>query len=116
MSKIYVPTRDEFQAGLTAYEKKERRGPVYFEALGRLREAWGRAEPMAEAIWLLLKSWHRQFYMFGALDLEALTTCIGKTMPELEQLRSRDIQTFCGGRANGKGTVSGVHSCHLPGE
>lgn len=92
---FHVPTRDGFQAGLTAYEKKERRGPVYFEALGKLRGAWRRAEPMADAISLLLKSWHREFYRFGRLDRKILAACIEKTMHELEQLRSRDIQTLC---------------------
>ncbi len=95
MPAFYVPTRDEFQAGLAAYEKKERRGPVYFEALGKLRGCWGGAEPMADAVWLLLKSWHREFYRFGPLDLKVLADCIEKTTHELEELRSRDIQTLC---------------------
>ena len=73
-STFHAPSRNEFKAALTAYEKKESRGPVYFEALGKLREAWGRAEPMADAIWLLLKSWHRQFYRYGPLDLNVLAT------------------------------------------
>jgi hypothetical protein len=50
---------------------------------------------MAEAIWLLLKSWHREFYRFGRLDLNALAACIEKNIHELEQFESRDIQTFC---------------------
>jgi hypothetical protein len=95
MPTFYVPTRDEFKAGLTAYEKYERRGPVYFEALGKLREAWGSAEPMADAIWLLLESWHRQFYRFGRVDLKTLATCIEKTMHDLDRLRSRENRTFC---------------------
>ena len=95
MSTFYVPTRDEFGTSLTAYEKKERRGPVYFEALGKLRGAWGRAEPMADAIWLLLRSWHRQFYRFGSPDLKILAACVGETTHDLDRLRSRDIQDFC---------------------
>jgi len=95
MPKFYVPTRDEFQAGLTAYERKEPRGPVYFRALRKLLGAWGSPETMAGAIWLLLKSWHREFYRFGRLDLRALAACIEKNIHELERLKSRDVQTFC---------------------
>jgi len=94
-STFHVPTKDDFKAALTAYEKKESRGPVYFEVVGKLREGWGRAEPMANAIWLLLKSWHRQFYRFGPLDLKVLATCIGNNIHDFDRLRSRDIQDFC---------------------
>lgn len=49
---------------------------------------------MADAIWLLLKSWHRQFYRFGPLDLKVLASCIASHTPDLDRLRSRDILDF----------------------
>ena len=95
MSTVYVPTNDEFKAGVAAYERRESRGPTYFEALERFRANWGKAGSMADAIWLLLKSWHRQFYRFGPVDLNALAACIEQTMHQLGQLRSRGIESLC---------------------
>src|ERR1017187_6230536 len=37
---IYIPSHDEFIDGINAYEQRERRGPVYFEALRLIRDGW----------------------------------------------------------------------------
>jgi len=50
---------------------------------------------MADAIWLLLKSWHRRFYQFGRIDLGTLAACIGDSMNDVNHLRSRKLQDFC---------------------
>jgi hypothetical protein len=63
----YVPTRDEFTAGMHAYERNEARGPDYFIALRQLTAGWSSADAMANAIWVLLKSWHREFYQYARL-------------------------------------------------
>lgn len=105
MAALYVPTSDEFSAGIRAYEKNERRGLTYFEALRNLRADWGRAELMADAIWLLLKSWHRPFYMYGPLDLKALARCVEETMHDLDRLRSREVLSLC---AADEPTVEGL--------
>jgi hypothetical protein len=93
--RVYIPTRDQFCAGIAAYEQKESRGPMYFKALRKLREGWSKAEVMADAIWLLLKSWHRQFYRFGPLDPKVLATCIERNTRHLDYLRSREIESLC---------------------
>ena len=46
---------------MRAYERNEPRGRDYFIALRQLTIGWGEASAMADAIWVLLKSWHREF-------------------------------------------------------
>jgi hypothetical protein len=95
MAMLYIPTKDEFDAGIAAYAKREHRGPIYFEAQSKLQTSWGNAALMAEAIWILLNSWHRDFYRFGSINLEALTSCIESNMENLDRIRSRSISSLC---------------------
>jgi len=46
---IHIPSQDEFCNGYEAYNRKERRGSIYFEALETVTENWGNAELMARA-------------------------------------------------------------------
>jgi len=55
-------------AALAAYRQRERRGPVYFEALNLISGGWGEASVIAEGIGILLRSWHNAFYRFGPFD------------------------------------------------
>jgi len=87
----YVPSRDEFWSACRAYEANESRGPVYFTALNRLMGGWGNAKEMAEAVGILLRSWHGYFYHFGMFDPILLETCIDGNMPALNGIRERDI-------------------------
>jgi len=73
---MYIPSQDEFIDGIRAYEQKERRGPVYFEALQLIRDGWGDPGAMAEGIGHLLHSWHMGFYHFGMYDSGDLQGCI----------------------------------------
>ena len=91
---LYIPTKDEFSAGVRAYERNEERGAVYFTALNRLTQGWGRTDAMAEAIGILLKSWHRALYRFGMFDPAALKQCIEKNLGVLTLIRSRSIDTL----------------------
>ena len=93
--QVYVPTEEEFQAGLRAYAQNESRGPVYFVALQQLARCGGEAQAMANTIWILLKSWHKQFYQFGKPDLSALAKCVEDHRPMLQALRGRAIDTLC---------------------
>jgi hypothetical protein len=65
------------------------------DACRDLGNPWGKAGPMAEAIWRLLKSWHRDFYRFGSVDLRALANCIEANMDDLDRFRPRGIASLC---------------------
>jgi hypothetical protein len=91
----YVPSKEEFTAGMYAYERHEPRGRDYFIALQQLTARWGEASAMADSIWVLLKSWHREFYRFGRLDLSELARCVENHMPVLNGLRGRTIDSLC---------------------
>jgi hypothetical protein len=92
---LYLPTKEEFLAAVDAYHRLEKRGPVYFEALRNLGASWGQPTAMAEAIGLLLKSWHMGFYRFGMFDLSALSKCVGENITDVNALRERDIESLC---------------------
>jgi hypothetical protein len=47
-----IPEREEFLAGVTAYDGNNQ---VYFEALRGLQLGWGNPTKMADAIWPWLK-------------------------------------------------------------
>jgi hypothetical protein len=67
---------------------------VYFTALKGLTQGRGRPDAMAEAIWLLLKSWHHAFYRFGMFDLALLRQCIEGNLGVLTLIRSRSIDSL----------------------
>ena len=91
----YVPSREEFSAGMQAYERNEPRGRDYFLALRQLTAGWGEPGAMADAVWVLLKSWHREFYRFGRLELSELAGCVETHLPDLNRVRGRIIDSLC---------------------
>jgi hypothetical protein len=91
----YIPSKEEFTAGMRAYEGNEPRGRDYFIALRQLTIGWGESSAMGDAIWVLLKSWHRECYRFGRLDLSELARCVETYLPILSGLRGRTIESLC---------------------
>jgi hypothetical protein len=91
---LYVPTNEEFSAGVQAYERNEGRGGIYFTALESLSQGWGLVDAMADAIELLLRSWHRSFYRFGMFDPAALKQCVETNLGVLTLIRSRSINSL----------------------
>jgi hypothetical protein len=91
---MYIPSHDEFIDGINAYEQRERRGPVYFEALRLIRDGWGDSGEMAEGIGRLLRSWHMGFYHFGMYDSGDLHGCISNHMSKVNAFRDRSIDSF----------------------
>jgi len=49
---------------------------------------------MADAIWVLLRSWHREFYRFGRLEQLDSAKCIEDKLHILETLRERTIESL----------------------
>ena len=94
-STFYVPTEADFAAGIRAYEQNESRGPVYFAALQQLNCCWGTPGTMADSIWILLKSWHREFYQYGRPNVSDITECVAKHLTTIDALRQRTIDSLC---------------------
>jgi hypothetical protein len=85
---IYIPSEEEFCKGYEAYNQNERRGPVYFEALGTVTENWGDAEVMARGVQRLIRSWNRFYANFNFSDL---THFMADNIEELNAYRDRHI-------------------------
>lgn len=87
-----VPSKEEFLAGITAYDGDNR---VYFDALHELQAGWGDPSKMADAIWPLLRNWHAPFYRWGTGDPKAIASGIEQNIGLLNDFRHRTIETMC---------------------
>ena len=61
---FHIPSQEEFRNGYEAYNQREKRGFVYFEALETVTENWGNAELMARGVQRLIRSWNRFYANF----------------------------------------------------
>lgn len=94
MTDDQLPTCEQFEAGIRAYEANEMRAGAYYDALAGVSAGWGNAADMAKGVRLLLDSWHQAFYRFGQFEIEALTACIAANLLSLESFRARSIATL----------------------
>jgi hypothetical protein len=91
---IFIPTRQEFRAGIEEFNRRDRRAYVYYVALEALELGWGDPVRMSRAIGVLLEIWNSAFYRYGAFDLPALTRCVADRLPALKALRFRTTQSL----------------------
>lgn len=91
MNSIQIPDPEEFRRGLEAFERNERRGCVYFEALSQISEFWGNSDGMAKGISKLIRSWNRFYANF---DFDRLVNCIDTNLPILDEFRNRSIESL----------------------
>ena len=94
MNSIQIPDPEEFCRGLEAYERNERRGCVYFEALNQVSQFWGNPDGMAQGISALIRSWNRFYANF---DFDRLVNCIDINLPIINEFRDRDIDSLSNG-------------------
>jgi hypothetical protein len=94
MNSIQIPDPEEFRRGLEAFERNERRGCVYYEALNHVSEFWGNSNSMVEGISWLIRSWNRFYANFNFDDL---INCIDINLPVIDELRNRSIDSLSSG-------------------
>jgi hypothetical protein len=85
---LHIPSREEFCNGYEAYNEREKRGFVYFEALQIVTENWGNAELMAGGVQRLIRSWNRFYANFNLSDL---THFMGDNIEHLNIYKSKHI-------------------------
>lgn len=88
---FHIPDCEEFRRGYVTYNERERRGPVYFEALTMIQENWGNPNLMAQGIQRLIRSWHRFYANF---DFDELSNCLDRNMAILSEFTNRNISTL----------------------
>jgi hypothetical protein len=66
---LHIPSQEEFRNGYEAYNQREKRSFVYFEALETVAENWGDADLMARGVQRLIRSWNRFYANFSLSDL-----------------------------------------------
>ena len=87
MNDDELPTCEQLQAGIRAFEENEKRGEFYHQALAN-SAGWGQPSAMAAGIKLLLDAWHQAFYRFGAFDPQQLEQTIAANFVALDSITS----------------------------
>lgn len=85
---LYIPSQEEFRNGYEAYNERERRGFVYFEALEIVTENWGNSELMARGVQRLVRSWNRFYTNFS---LSSLTHFMDDNIEHLNTYKGKHI-------------------------
>jgi hypothetical protein len=88
---FHIPDCEEFRRGYEAYNQRERRGPIYFEAITRISKTWGNPCGMAEGVSILIRGWN---YLFANFNLESLVDCIKNNLKTLNEFRNRKIDSL----------------------
>lgn len=89
---IYIPGYDEFRSGYESYNRLERRGSVYFEAISVINRNWRNPYLIAKGIERLIHCWNRFYANFS---LDELAGCIKRNLPYITKLRNRNIESLC---------------------
>jgi len=85
---FYIPDCEEFRRGYEIYNKREKRGLIYFESLRIVTEGWGNPEKMAKGVQRLIRAWNRFYANFNFNDL---INCINQNMERLNTFRKKEI-------------------------
>ena len=89
--EIYLPTCAEFIEGFRIYNQKERRGPIWFDALRIVQDNWGNFDRMSEGVRLIINGWNR---FYARYNDESLADAIKSTIRTLDNFRNREIASF----------------------
>ena len=88
---FYIPEYEEFRKGYESYNRFERRGPVYFEALSVINHNWRNPYFIAKGIERLIRCWNRFYANF---NFEELVECIKRNFPVVNEFRDRNIDSL----------------------
>jgi hypothetical protein len=88
---FYVPDYEEFRKGYESYNRFERRGPVYFEALSVINHNWGNTYFIAKGIERLIRCWNR---FYANVNFGELVECVKRNFLVLNEFRNRNIESL----------------------
>ena len=94
MCEIPNVTPSEFERGYQAFQAREPRDAMYKIATFLVRHFWGQPRDMADGMGVLLLTWNQAFYRYGSFDFALLEEALRTNMAVIEELRTRDIQSF----------------------
>ena len=86
-----VPSCEELQKGIQAFERNEKRAHIYFNAIDCIEPNWGDIDQMARGVEILLHGWHQAFYRFGDFDFDQLRGCIERNLEKINRFKNRDV-------------------------
>ncbi len=85
---LYIPSQEGFRKGYEAYNEREKRGFLYFEAMETVAENWGNPDRMARGVQRLIRSWNRFYANFSLPDL---TRFMSDHIEELNAYKDKHI-------------------------
>ena len=88
---FHIPSCDESRKGYEAYNQKEMRGRIYFDAVMRVTQTWGDPSGMIIQMSILVRGWN---YLFANFGFDELENCIRRNLRNLNEFRYRDIDTL----------------------
>jgi hypothetical protein len=94
MEDLELPTCEQLMAGIQAFEKNEKRGYMYYDALDRISDYWGTSTEMAYGVKMLLDGWPLAFYRCGYFNFSLLVECIQRNLELLDHFKQRSIRSL----------------------
>jgi hypothetical protein len=88
---FHIPGCSEFRLGYTRYNERERRGPIWFDALRIIERSWGNPTEMEIGVNLIIRGWNR---FYARYDRRAAVRSIRRNLGPLGQLRLRPIASL----------------------
>ncbi|WP_261974675.1 hypothetical protein [Geobacter metallireducens] len=88
---FHIPERHEFCSGYEIYNQRERRGPIWFDALEVINKNWGNASEMERGVSRIIRGWNR---FYARYDKNAVIASIDRNIDSLSNLRDRGIETL----------------------
>ncbi len=91
-----IPTIKEFNRGVEARRKHEKRDAMYKVASFLISHFWEKKDfaGIANGLGVLLLTWNQAFYRYGAFDFNKLEGCIKNNYSEIKKYRNSDISTL----------------------
>ena len=88
------PTKSEFLKRVKAFNKHEKRNPMYKVAIELVSNSWGKWDKVTDGLGVLLLTWNNALYRYGIFDFNKLETSLRRWRQELNQFRGRTIKSL----------------------
>jgi hypothetical protein len=83
-----IPARDEFLTGCEIYNEKEKKGPIYFQAVGVVSDNWSDNIGIAKGISIIIRGWN---FLYANFNFNDLINCVSRNRNLLSDFRDRNI-------------------------
>lgn len=94
LQAVEIPSIAEFNKGVQAFQKRDKRNAMYKTAIFLVSHFWGKPSEMADSLGVLLLTWNQAFYRYGLFDFDKLEACLSRNMEILDSYRDKSILDY----------------------